>query len=201
MHSLSKTVVLLLVPLVPAVSLYYIFGSLNSSAFGIPAEGVQTGGPIAAYLIVLYAGIKAHAQLSGQKDIIGLLKKQIIGDWMVSSASLPGGSVAEGKCSATITDDGDLSIDGELAYIDSDKKSTPLGSWRTLKIWREGGELRYVYLLTEPATNVEWCGSVQLNLKFTKRWLGLRKHLATMGGTWKVYGPTTKNGTLTYSRS
>jgi hypothetical protein len=200
MQPLGRTVVLLLVPLIPAVLLYYLFGTLNSATFGISREGIQTGGPIAAYLIALYAAIKTHRHLSEQRDILGALKKQLAGDWIVNSGSLPAGSTATGNCSATISDEGDLSIDGDLAYTGGAKKNTPLGSWNTLKIWREGGELRYVYLLTEPATNVEWCGSAQLNLQFQKRWFGLRKRLVSMGGTWKVYGPATKTGTLEFHR-
>jgi len=64
-----------------------------------------------------------------------------------------------------------------------------------------GGDLNYVYLLTEPASKVEWCGQVQLTVRYEKRWLGLRKKLTTMGGTWKVYGPTAKQGTLEFIRT
>ena len=169
---------------------------MNSASMNGILKGIQTGGPIAAYLTILFVMNNIHKRLSKRYDPLASWRRKLTGEWTVTSIAHPSATQATSKCTIEVTDLGELNMTGD--FITSDGRK--MGTWHTEKIWRDGEKLCYLYILQQPVTDVIWCGHVTLNLKLRSNFITLKPNPQTMSGTWSVYGPTKKSGTIEFSK-
>jgi hypothetical protein len=160
-------------------------------------KGVQLGGPVAAYVVILLIMNSVHKRLSKKHDPLASWKRQLVGEWAVSSISHPSAKEATSNCTALLADSGDLVMHGDFLL----SNGLNMGHWYTEKLWRYGEKLCYLYILQEPSTKVVWCGHVELNVALRRRVFFFLSKPQKMNGTWFVYGPTQKSGSIEFMRN
>ena len=184
----TRVAIIILLPAVPVVALYLIFGSNNVFELEGWIKGVVAGGPIAAYVFMvhLYWKIFVDKRLQshqGDPDLV-----QLLGEWTYISTSAGSGTEFRGSCSFRLTDRG-IAATGSVSMDGS-----PIGTWTALSVTWLDGNLLMVYRMTETRHGVEETREgVSRLVPNTER--------SAMDGTWNVLGERGMSGTINYLRA
>jgi hypothetical protein len=178
-----------LVPLIPAVVLFWLFSGMNLAEFSQAGEiGVKLGGPAALYVVVVLIAFQFAGKLLAPADPLQSLKTELVGRWDMSSRSGVSGTTATSTCAFTL-DEGDLRLSGGQ-FVTEGKES---GTWKPDKVFLGQDGLAYLYELTVVgAETAEWRGLVDLNFDRQKG------KLSALRGTWRIVGPKFHSGVVTF---
>ncbi len=171
-----------LVPLIPAVVLYYLFQGDNIAEYIRASEGIKLGGPAALYVILVVLAIRYV-----NTDPLGEVKKSLVGSWEITARSA--GTDATSDCEISLKND-QIKISGGQ-FVEGER---PIGTWQVEKLFLSPESLTWFYNLTESAgSKSRFRGLVELNIQ------GSGKDLR-LSGSWEVLGPEENSGTIELTR-
>lgn len=189
--------ILLLLPLLPAVLLYVLFGELNSAGVQwSEAYAVQLGGPVAAYVIVLLIAWLIYKKLYVLENPLEPLLEALEGKWHLKSKSRETGRNAQSE-TTIVLDDGALRIDGGTFFsvTEDGSKGDSIGQWHADMAVSDGRRLKYFYTLTDLlASPSTWRGLVEADLQPDSK-------PPTFRGTWQVIGKEVHSGSIVLTKS
>jgi len=178
-----------LVPLIPAVVLFWLFRDLNFAEMSQAGEvSLKLGGPAALYVVVVLIALRLAGTLLAPGDPLHGLKAELVGRWDMTSKSGYSGSIATSTCAFTL-DESELRLSGGQFVTEGNE----VGTWKPEKVFLGQDGLAYLYELTVVGENTaEWRGLVDLN--FDRE----NGKVAALRGTWSVVGPKFHNGVVTF---
>lgn len=196
-NRLFQLSIIILLPLLPAVLLYMLFGELNSA--GVQWTGtyaVQLGGPVAAYVSVLVIAWRIYKKLYVLVNPLESILRGLEGNWHIESKTGTSGRKAQSG-TKIVLDDGALRIDGGTFFsVAADgSKGDPIGQWSAEMAVSDGRRLKYFYTLTDSlAAPSTWRGLVEADLQPGSKSPAFR-------GTWQVIGKEFHSGTIVLTKA
>lgn len=187
MNKLVVIAALVIISIIPAILLYYLFGELNAAGVQWAGKQVQLGGPVAAFFAVLLFCSRLYSTLSAPS----LLQKQLqnlAGTWTIEATS-HGPSRRKAQSSTVMTSDGStLSIKGGTFRDPPSQGGAVIGDWSAEIAVFDGYNLLYVYNLLDNKSEA-WKGVVRAAL-------GTKARTPTFDGTWQVFGKEVHTGEI-----
>lgn len=181
------------VSLVPAVLLYWLFGTLSSADVRWASSSVKLGGPIAAFFATLLLLATIYFKLMGPALSELEVAEPFSGQWRLSSKSNASGRVATSLVDAQLTTDGKLLLSGNL--LDADGKD--IGEWDSKEVFCTPTGLAYRYVITDKVSKQTTIGFSRTRI--TKR--DKRKRPTQLSGIWDVIGANHHDGTVELKRA
>lgn len=188
LRDLGAWLVLLLAPAVPVFAFYLVFKQLNFvEVDGLPT-GVVAAGPIAAYFVVFWLGLRLFKYVQSQSSPLSSAEEELVGtDWSFEARSQHG--ARDGTFSIGIDDRGRLSLSGNFKL-----GGRNVGAWKSTMAQCANKRLDVLYDLSESGK-----GSVH----DSQGLLSMSAEPAdpdAMSGSWFVIGDADAFGDLTCKR-
>lgn len=185
LYAYLDIIVILIIPLLPAILLYSLFGTMNLAQVEYGRE-IHLGGPVGAYFAFMLLARSLLKTAIKNRDPYSKIKKRLQGSWDIQASSLHD-TQAEGVTTISVDEDGDLSLSGTFKI-----NGKNIGTWHSIHASINNNRFTYVYVLEEAgADKITWCGVVTANVNNTND---------SIEGIWKVYGPEEKSGEIKLSR-
>lgn len=177
---------ILVLPLVPACLIYYLFG--NSSAASTWGEFFTLGGPIAAYFVIMCTAFGIFRNISTPEETSKLklrtrMHKLLIGQWTCESKvhSAEGDRDVSGCAVISVASDGEISISGHWF----NQNNEPTGVWSADEIILTERKLVVVYSVpTVTGARGAFIGLINLNFVYANA----SHTVAQLKGYWGVLG-------------
>lgn len=172
-----------------SISLFMLFGELNSAVF--EQTTVRLGGPVAAFFIILFLLWRMYRSKYMDDNPLEERLEPLVGLWRIESKSSVSGRFATSTTRIYIQD-GALCLDGGTFFraTEGGAQGEAIGNWNVEMAISDGWRLKYFYTLTEnPTDPVTWKGLVEAALQDDPG--GPAFH-----GTWQVLGRNFHSGTI-----
>lgn len=180
---------LVAISLTVSISLFMLFGELNSAFF--EQTSLRLGGPVAAFFVILYLLWYMYKSMHRYENPLEERLEPLVGSWKIESKSSESGRSATSTTRMFI-EDGVLCLDGGTFFSTpaSGAEGDAIGDWNVIMVISDGRRLKYFYTLTEnPVNPVTWKGLVEVALQDDPG--GPAFH-----GTWQVLGRNFHSGTI-----
>jgi hypothetical protein len=198
--TLKAWAILLALPIIPVVLLYWFFGSQNYFNLTNTAKGLVMSGPIGAYILIVWMGWNIFARMlktiAKPNDI-----KKIKGDWEFTSKSNrmdeKGNSVIdERKGTCKFVDDmGTLKMTG--SFTENDK---PVGSWESEMCKLDSSMLKFSYILREiKGTTMEYFDGLCV-LSYFDNPHKKGEQIEKIEGIWVIIGRADMAGEIKFTK-
>ncbi|MDJ0911445.1 MAG: hypothetical protein QNI99_19830 [Woeseiaceae bacterium] len=190
---LLKLFALVVIALLPAVLLYYLFSDMNAANAAWMNNSIQLGGPVAAFFAFLYFLERKLRQLEALKhDRANPLLKELQkfeGNWKIKATSGSSGKTAESTTELSL-DAGNLQLSGGRYVVVKDGSDPKgMGDWECELAVCDGDRLAYFYRLTDLSEDHSvWQGIVD-----ARRVPG---DALAFEGSWHVVGKDHHNGRI-----
>jgi hypothetical protein len=192
--SLVAVTVLVILSVVPAILIYWLFGALSSADVAWASDKVKLGGPIAAFFAILLLLFAIYSRLMGTRTREYDLAQPFVGTWRAVAHSNASGRVATSNVDAVLADGGILVLSGDL----QDQNGKLIGSWSTKEVFCTPTGLAYRYVIIDRAgttdTSIAFC-----TLRIVKR--DKSGSPIRLSGTWDVIGRIHHDGTVDLERA
>jgi hypothetical protein len=194
-RTLAAVAVLVVLSLVPATMIYWLFGALSSANVAWASDKVKLGGPIAAFFAILLLLYRMYSRLMTTESRDSDLAQPFVGRWRATSHSNVSGRDATSDIDAVLTGDGMLALSGN--FRDQDGKD--IGDWDSKEVFCTPSRVAFRYVITdkgaaEDNTNIAFC-----TLRIAARNKSGRP--TRLSGTWDVIGPRHHDGTIELERA
>lgn len=193
--------ILLSLPVVPVVLIYWFFGSQNYFSLTDTAKGLVMSGPIAAYVVIVWMGWKIFSRmlkvLSKPDDL-----KMVKGNWTFISTSSrtnekgePVNDRREGTCKF-IEDRGTIKVCGSFL-----QKEKIVGNWESEMCQIDSSMLKFSYILREiKSTSLQYFDGFCVLTFFDDQSIE-GEQVNKMEGIWTIIGRSEMAGEITFQRS
>lgn len=135
---------LVLIPVLPVVVFYAVFADQNYFELKNAARGVVTTGPIAAYIAIVWLGLRIFKQVSSIVPSLGPLEAKLVGTSWTFKATSFHKTQRQGEFRIS-EDDGQLSMSGTFQTEDGHN----VGAWESTMTDCEDSRLTVVYSLSD----------------------------------------------------
>lgn len=177
--------ILLLLPVIPVILLYWLFAELNYFELQNTVKGIVATGPIAAYVGIILIGSNIYRKMVATPDQ-GL--EDLVGNWTIVSAS---GTGAKGIGTCYIQyDRGELTISGD--FRSEDLKES--GTWHCEMVKMRNNRLLMAYTLQTIRNGEKDTLDGITILSFGNQ------PVTKMKGIWAIAGREKMSGTVEYTR-
>jgi len=185
--------VLVVLALLPAILLFWLFGQLNSAV--IEQTGLKLGGPVAAFFAVLYFLWKMYKEMRFADNPLEGRLQPLVGSWRIESKSAGSDRRASSGTNIELKD-GELQITGGTFFaVGTDgSKGNAIGSWNAEMAVSDGYRLKYFYTLTDSL------GSLTTSRGLVEAALEDAASEPTFRGTWQALGKEFHSGELTIKK-
>ncbi len=129
--TLTAIAVLVGLSLVPAVLIYWLFGTLSSADVSWASDKVKLGGPIAAFFAILLLLYQIYSRQTGQTTRESDVARPFVGRWLATSYSNDSGRTATSDVDAILTASGELALSGNLR----DQAGKVIGDWDAKEVF------------------------------------------------------------------
>lgn len=133
--------VVFLLPLVPVVVLYRLFGEANYFGFDGWAKGVTASGPVALYVFLIYFGLRFIRWYVDNVDSTQV-DSRFFGVWAMESRTED--KSAHRLSSVKVEWDAGVKLSGDWA----DEDGNHIGSWSSRCVDVKGTEFHFTYVLS-----------------------------------------------------
>lgn len=192
-NTLLSIAALVGISLVPAVLLYWFFGTLSTADVRWANSTVKLGGPVAAFFAVLLLTCTIYFKLMGAGLSELAVAQPFAGQWKLTSKSNGSGRIATSLVTAALTPDGRLELSGNLL----DPTGKEIGEWDSKEVFCTPTYLAYRYVITDKVSGQTTIGFSRTTIVKRDR----RKNPIQMTGTWDVIGADHRDGTIEFKRA
>jgi hypothetical protein len=189
--TLTAVTVLVALSLVPAILIYWLFGTLSSADVTWASENVKLGGPVAAFFAILLCLFVFYSRLVQIKPPHeDRLARPFVGRWLATSHANVSKRVATSIVDALLTDNGMLILSGNLKNEDGKE----IGNWETNEVFCTPTGLAYRYVMTDRVPTADNTSMAFCTLRIDAR--DKRNRPTRLSGIWDVIGSRHHDGTV-----